>query len=48
MRPVDIPELRGDNSRLRNDTGWTPRVTPEELVGELLDHWRARAWHAPA
>lgn len=35
------PRLVGDNSRLRA-LGWEPRVDPEAMVAELLEHWRAR------
>lgn len=36
QRPVDIPVLVGDPSRLREATGWTPRVVFGETLGELL------------
>jgi GDP-4-dehydro-6-deoxy-D-mannose reductase len=41
-RPVDEPILQGDNTRLREDTGWEPRIGMEQIVSELLDYWRAR------
>jgi len=35
------PRLVGDNSRLRA-LGWEPKVTADEMLRSLLDHWRAR------
>lgn len=43
LRPNDIPLLLGDASRLRADTGWSPRMSFEETVDDLLDYWRKTA-----
>lgn len=40
LRPLDEPILLGDNTRLRQDTGWQPTIGMEQIVGELLDYWR--------
>jgi GDP-4-dehydro-6-deoxy-D-mannose reductase len=32
----------GDNSKLREATGWEPQVSVEQIVEELLDYWRGR------
>ncbi len=42
LRPMDIPELRGDNSRLRAATGWQPEIPMEQTVRDVLDWWRER------
>lgn len=42
LRPVDEPVLMGDNSKLREATGWEPQVSVEQIVEELLDYWRGR------
>lgn len=42
LRPSDEPLLVGDNSRLREVTGWKPEVSMEQIVAELLEYWRAR------
>ncbi|NJK81640.1 MAG: GDP-mannose 4,6 dehydratase, partial [Chloroflexaceae bacterium] len=42
LRPTDEPLLVGDNSKLRNATGWLPEITMAETVDELLAAWRAR------
>ncbi len=41
MRPADIPELRGDATRIRADTGWRPQIPLEQTLSETLDYWRA-------
>ncbi len=40
LRPVDIPALRGDNSKLREATGWSPHFAIEQTLDDLLQHWR--------
>jgi GDP-4-dehydro-6-deoxy-D-mannose reductase len=42
LRPLDEPILLGDNTRLRQDTGWEPRIGMPQIVAELLDYWRER------
>lgn len=42
QRPVDIPVLLGDNSRLRADTGWVPEIPLETTLADLLDDRRRR------
>jgi len=42
VRPVDVPRLVGNNSRLRAATGWQPRWTFEATAAAVLDDWRAR------
>ena len=42
QRPVDLPILAGDNSRLRSATGWEPRVAITESLRDLLDECRSR------
>ncbi len=39
-RPVDIPVLLGDNSRLRTDTGWEPQIALSTTLQDLLDDRR--------
>jgi GDP-4-dehydro-6-deoxy-D-mannose reductase len=40
MRPMEKPVLLGDASKLRAATGWTPRISFEETLQDLLDYWR--------
>lgn len=42
MRPSDIPVLVGDTTRLREATGWAPRVSFDQMLDDLLDYWRSR------
>ncbi len=39
LRPVDMPELRGDPARLREHTGWTAKRPIETTLKSLLDSW---------
>ena len=41
LRPNDTPILVGDVSRLRRVTGWSPAVSFEQMLGDLLDYWRS-------
>jgi GDP-4-dehydro-6-deoxy-D-mannose reductase len=41
LRPVEVPRLVGDNTRLRKVTGWAPAITFEETLAAILDRWRA-------
>jgi GDP-4-dehydro-6-deoxy-D-mannose reductase len=42
LRPVDIPEVRGDYTRLHQDTGWEPKISFEQSLHDLLDDCRQR------
>ncbi len=37
MRPVDIPHLVGDATKLRTATGWTPRYRLDDVLQDVLD-----------
>lgn len=42
LRPVDVPELRGDHTKITRDTGWEPRIAIEDTLQSLLDDWAQR------
>lgn len=42
LRPVDLPVLRGDASRLHAATGWEPEIPLDRTLADLLDDMRAR------
>jgi len=42
LRPVDVPVLLGDNTKLRRDAGWAPEVPLEQTLSDVLDWWRAK------
>jgi GDP-4-dehydro-6-deoxy-D-mannose reductase len=41
LRPIDVPLLEADTSRLRTDTNWKPVVQFETALQQTLDFWRA-------
>jgi GDP-4-dehydro-6-deoxy-D-mannose reductase len=41
VRAVDIPEMRGDPTRLRSVTGWRPTIPLRTTLSDVLDYWRA-------
>jgi len=43
LRPNDTPLLLGDPSRIKQATGWEPRVPIEQTLTDLLDYWRRAA-----
>jgi GDP-4-dehydro-6-deoxy-D-mannose reductase len=42
VRPLDIPVLVGDCSRLRMLTGWEPRIPLDQTLRDVLEWWRER------
>ena len=40
LRPVEIPVIRADISKLQRDTGWTPEIPLEQTIAETLDVWK--------
>jgi GDP-D-mannose dehydratase len=40
LRPVDTPELRGDNGKLTRDTAWEPTIEMKDTLSSLVTHWR--------
>ena len=47
LRPSDLPSLVGDPRKVREATGWEPRIPLETTLRDLLEHWRERVG-APA
>ena len=45
LRPTDVPEVRCDASKLRQHTGWEPRIPFEKSVLDVLEDWRQRVHH---
>lgn len=41
VRPVEVPRLVGDPSRIRADTGWAPEHSLDQTLADVLDAWRA-------
>lgn len=42
LRPVDVPEIRGDSSKLHRDTGWQPKLSFEDTLRDVLSDYRGR------
>jgi GDP-4-dehydro-6-deoxy-D-mannose reductase len=43
VRPVEVPVLRGDPTRLADDTGWKPEVPLDQTLADVLAYWREHA-----
>ena len=43
LRPLDVPDLIGDATKLHDATGWTPQVSFKTLVINILNHDRQLA-----
>jgi GDP-4-dehydro-6-deoxy-D-mannose reductase len=41
VRPVDLPVLRGDPSKLHAVTRWTPEIPLDETLRDVLAYWEA-------
>lgn len=42
LRPVDVPEIRADISKLAAATGWQPEIALENTISETLNYWRGK------
>jgi len=42
VRPVEVPRLVGDASRLRAATGWSPEISLADTLAAVLDDARDR------
>ena len=36
LRPIDVPILVGDNTKVRQATGWAPKRTIDDILDDLL------------
>ena len=41
IRPVDVPVLRGDAGRIREATGWSPRIPLKATLADVLESFRS-------
>lgn len=41
FRPVDVPEIRADISKIQNDTKWCPEIPLETSLLDSLNYWRS-------
>jgi GDP-4-dehydro-6-deoxy-D-mannose reductase len=42
VRPVDVPVLLGDPSRVHDTVGWTPGIPLDDTLRDVLEEWRGR------
>jgi GDP-4-dehydro-6-deoxy-D-mannose reductase len=42
-RPVDVPVVRGDPTKLHKATGWEPSFSLDQTLLDVLDQWSSRA-----
>lgn len=40
VRAVDVPVLRGDATKVRQTTGWSPEIPLDETLLDVLAYWR--------
>ena len=40
LRPVDVPIIEADVTKLQELTGWKPEISIEQTIRETLDYWR--------
>lgn len=41
IRPVDVPIIEADITKLHELTGWEPRIRLEQTIRDTLDYWRS-------
>jgi GDPmannose 4,6-dehydratase len=39
QRPEELHNLKGDSSKLRQMTGWSPKYTFETMLDEMIEYW---------
>lgn len=40
LRPSDIPDLRCDNTKIKNEIGWNVTINLDQTLKDTLDYWR--------
>lgn len=40
LRPVDVPIIEADTTKIYKETGWQPEIPLEQTIRETLDFWR--------
>lgn len=40
LRPVDVPIIEPDISKIKREVGWEPLIPLEQTLRETLEHWR--------
>jgi GDP-4-dehydro-6-deoxy-D-mannose reductase len=42
LRSNEVPQIIGDSTKLRTETGWNPQISWEKTLQDLLDYWREK------
>ncbi len=42
MRPAEVEVLHGNAGKAKRKLGWTPEITLEQMIGEMVDADMAR------
>lgn len=42
MRPSDVPVIAADITRIKNDTGWSPEISLDETIDDIMNYWRKK------
>ena len=42
LRPIDVPVIEPDVSKLKDATGWEPEIPFRQTVAEMLEYWRRK------
>jgi len=40
FRPSDLPIMLGDNTKIKTEIGWIPKIDIHTTLNDLLDYWR--------
>ena len=43
FRPTEVDQLLGDSKKAKDKLGWEPKISLEELVGEMIEHDKEEA-----
>lgn len=43
LRPVDLPIFVGNNGKLVKATGWSPKLSIDATLKDVLDYWRGKS-----
>jgi len=44
MRPSEIPELVGDNSKCESEIGWKPKIPFSKTLKDIIEFWRSELY----
>lgn len=42
VRASEIPQVIGDSTKLKNETGWSPQIPMERTIRDLMTYWREK------